>query len=439
MKIMINIFTIISTIIVLLACNENSFAQQYKVRQVTSMMNMKSETTIYVKGMRKRTEGGGYAGMNNNTITIEQCDLQRTITINDKKRLYYIDPFSKATESIVYDDEKTAPQKTVATQTSSKSQKGGIVTMWYNITDTGERKKMYGMTARHVWSTQKIKPSADACMKDSMLMKTDGWYIDLPEFNCPVRYTATNSGGPGIQDCKDKFVTRQSGKGKLGFPLIEKRVMIMGNGVSETSRFETNLETLEFSTAKLDSMLFEIPPGYTATKDINDLYDMMDVTSLQEQYKKENIGEDNKGTNSVGSKTSGVIRIGVLEPTTVQQLSGPDLQEYLISTVKSYNIEAIPVNSTEEARKLNCNFILGSNITEVKGASKLGGFLKAVRNIDPLAVSSYNINAQLILSNVQDSSIRSEKKIVGKFEGTANGATKTALQEGSRALLLELK
>ncbi len=48
------------------------------MRQVTHMSGMKSETTIYVKGMRKRTEGGGFAGMNNPT-TIEQCDLQRTI------------------------------------------------------------------------------------------------------------------------------------------------------------------------------------------------------------------------------------------------------------------------------------------------------------------------------------------------------------------------
>ena len=33
-------------------------AQHYKLRQTSTMMGMKSETTIYVKGMRKRTEGG---------------------------------------------------------------------------------------------------------------------------------------------------------------------------------------------------------------------------------------------------------------------------------------------------------------------------------------------------------------------------------------------
>jgi hypothetical protein len=38
-------------------------AQQYKLRQATTMAGMKSESTIYIKGMRKRTEGGGYMGI----------------------------------------------------------------------------------------------------------------------------------------------------------------------------------------------------------------------------------------------------------------------------------------------------------------------------------------------------------------------------------------
>ena len=67
-------------------------AQQYKLRQVTNMMSMKTESTIYVKGMRKRTESTGMMGMAAPPVTIEQCDLQRTIKINDKKKLYFIEP-----------------------------------------------------------------------------------------------------------------------------------------------------------------------------------------------------------------------------------------------------------------------------------------------------------------------------------------------------------
>ncbi|MBM3415544.1 MAG: hypothetical protein FJY20_03660 [Bacteroidetes bacterium] len=49
-------------------------AQQYKLKQTNSMMGMKSETTIYVKGMRKRTEQGAMMGMPAQPVTIEQCD-----------------------------------------------------------------------------------------------------------------------------------------------------------------------------------------------------------------------------------------------------------------------------------------------------------------------------------------------------------------------------
>jgi len=317
------------------------------------------------------------------------------------------------------------------------SQKGGIVTMFYNITDTGERKKMYGVTARHIWTTQKIKPSPDACIKDSMIIKTDGWYIDLPQFNCPVRYTAMNTGGMGATDCKDKYITRQSGKGKPGFPLIEKRVMIMGNGVSGTSNFETNLETIEFSTAKPDSMLFEIPPGYTLAKDITELQESWDATSIIGNYKN-NIGEENKQLNSASPKTTGGLRIAVLEPASNEQLNISELQSHLVTTFRSYNTEAIAVVSIEEARKHKCDLILDSKIIQVKQSNKVGGFLRAVRNVDPYTSSTYNIEVQFLLSNLADSSTRSQKKVSGKFEGTEHNAVKKSMEEGSRMLLKDL-
>src|SRR5688500_692755 len=175
------------SLVAVLTISHSVEAQQYKLRQVTSMMGMKSESTIYVKGMRKRTEGGSMMGMPNNVVTIEQCDLQRNVKLNDQKKLYYIEPFSKDQEEVIDEDVKPASVKTKPAVAPTSPQKGGTITMWYNITDTGERKKVWGLTARHVWTYQKMKPSPDACaMKDSIIIKTDGWYIDLPQFNCPV-------------------------------------------------------------------------------------------------------------------------------------------------------------------------------------------------------------------------------------------------------------
>jgi len=440
MKIRYNLLLSIGTMLAVVLIGEKASAQQYKVQQTTTMAGMKSETTIYVKGMRKRTEGGGYTGMPNNPITIEQCDLQRTITINDKKKLYFVEPFSKDGEEVVEEEERSSTKNVpVAVHAKTSMRKGGIVTMWYNITDTGERKKMYGLTARRIWTTQKIKPSADACMmKDSMIIKTDGWYIDLPQFNCPVRYGGTNSVKQGTNqlDCKDRFITRRSGKGKLGFPLIEKKTMIMGNG--EASQFETSLQTIEFSTAKLDSMLFEIPAGYALAQSIEDLQDKMDAASLMEKYGNKNKEAVIKQVNPEGPKTAGAIRIGVLEPGGNEQLQTPELQEYLVSTLTADKIEAVTIASVEEAKKYNCDLVLETNFTKVKAAGKIGGFLKAIKNADPSAASSYTIETQLLLSNVPDGTTRFEKRIAGKFEGTADGAAKKALEEGSAALLKEL-
>lgn len=442
------VFGIAASLIFISITTESTAQQQYKLRQVNNTMGMKSESLIYVKGMRKRTEGGGVMGMTTPT-TIQQCDLQRTIKINDKKKLYYIEPFSNEPEEMIDEDQKNPPPvKTKPVVPTSNTQKGGIIYMYYNITDTGERKKMYGFTARHIWTTQKMKPSADACMmKDSMIIKTDGWYIDLPEFNCPIRYRPERSSmqRPQTQqpDCMDKFVSKRSGKGKLGFILEEKRTIIMG-GRAETSNIETSVETLEFTTAKLDSMLFEIPPGYTETKNEADLQDKFDMNAMIDQYKNANPNTiqqvmNGNNNNNANEKRPGVIRIGVYEPQNEGQLQSADLQHYLAGILIGDKIEAIPVSSEEEAKSKKCDYSLATNFTKVKQASKVGGLLKAIKNSDPNAASSFNMSSDITLKNLGDGSVRLQQTIDGKYDGKVDDAAKRVLDEESRLVLKSLK
>lgn len=427
----------IAAFIVLATSNEAN-AQQYKLKQVSTASGMKSETTIYVKGKRKRTEGGGYAGMNSNIVTIEQCDLQRTVKLNDKKKLYYIDPFANDDET---DDVKPAAvKKPVPAKEKTTTKTGGTIYMYQNITDTGERKKMYGFTARHIWTTQKIKPSADACtMKDSMVIKTDGWYIDFPDFNCQVSYSGKNGGyGGGYKpDCMDKFVSKKSGKGKLGFALIETKTMIMG-GVT-TTEFTTSLETLELSTAKLDSMLFEIPPGYTKTENEEDLQDKMDMGAYIKQSSASSSIQTNEAPVLSEQKKAGMTRIAVYQPTGTETLAFPDLQKHLAGALNEDKIEAVAVSSEAEAKKYNCDLLLSTEFTQVKKGSKVGGILKAIKNADPGASTSYNIETNLTLSNIKDGSTRWQKQVSGKFEGQPDDAAKRALEKGSSLILKELR
>jgi hypothetical protein len=427
--------------IVFLFPDERLEAQNYKLRQVTKLMGMNTESTIYVKGMRKRTEAGGMMGMPAPPVEIQQCDLQRTIKINDKKKLYFIAPFVKEEEEIIDEDVKAPVKTKPVTPVTKTTQKGGIIYIYYSITDTGERKKMYGFNARHVWTTNKMKPSPDACnMKDSILIKTDGWYIDLPQFNCPVNYKRQNyqqEENITKPDCKDRFITRRRGKGKLGFPLVETTTIIMGNGEKTTSQFETNLETLELTTAKLDSMLFEIPPGYTETKNEQDLQDKFDAADIINQYKNQNNNDDKPDAND--PKAEGNIRIGVYQPSGGDQINAAELQQYLAGQLNSGKVEAVTVANEEEAKTAGCDYSLTTVFVRIKQGSKVGGLLKAVKNADPNAASSFTIEANMTVKNLSDGSVKTEPRVDGKFEGKIDDAARKAMDDGSRQVLKAIK
>lgn len=418
-----------------------SYAQQYKLKQSTSLMGLKAESTIYVKGLRKRTESGSMMGIPVNP-TIEQCDLQRTITLNLNKKLFFIEPFSKNEEEVIDEDIKIPPKKT--TPVVKTTQKGGTITMYFSIVDTGERKDMYGFNARHIWTNQKIKPSADACsMKDSIQIKTDGWYIDLPQFNCPVRYSSykpTTSGTVEKPDCQDRFITRRSGKGKIGFPLIVKTTMIMGDGSGKTTEFVTNLETLELTSGKLDSMLFEIPPGFTEAKNLEELQEKADYKSMIKEYGKQ-VKDKAADDQLIKEEDNGKTLIGVYIPSGEETLKeyGSSLQNHIVRQLNNSAYAAIIITGPDDAKAKKCQYTLGTEFQRYKQASKVGGLLKAVKNADPGAANSYNIDLSMILTRLADGTTKLTEKVSGKFEGKGDESAKRSLEEACSKLLSDLR
>ena len=436
---------------VFLFLSSPSGAQHYKLSQTGNMMGMKSETTIYVKGMRKRTESSGMMGMEKNLVTIEQCDLQRTVKLNVKKKLYFIEPFSTGKEDEVIDEEDAIRPKSKPFVTPKKNddvvnnQKGGIISMWYSIIDSGERKNMYGFTARHIRTSQKMKPSPDACMmKDSMEIWTDGWYIDLPQFNCPVHYRPSKIQSPQEEKlpptCKDRFVTHRRGKGKLGFPIKETTSYKMGNANPNGGNMDKSIETKELNVVKLDSMLFEIPPGYQEAGSEGDLKDKINpndlIKEMVNQYKNGNL--QNPNINSKDKKP-GIIRIGVFPPTGDDKIQPDMLQLQMIGVLHNNKVEAIAINSDEDARTNNCDFTLHSEFTKIKSAGKLGSILKAIKNINPMVESSFNIAAGLSLNSLADGSMKCQPNVDGKYDGKLDEAAGKALMDGCKDVLKALK
>src|SRR5688572_14646728 len=179
-----------------------------KVKQRITTGGMKMESTRMIKGSRERTEQktemGEASAMFPQIATITQCDLRRKVQLNDRKRLFLIEPLQTAASG-------AAPATPVLDrQPGGPTRQGGTVTMSISARDTGERKTMFGLQARHIITTQEMVSSADSCNGASRSkMEYDGWYVDFSaDFSCPVKLPPQRPGNmearrPG---CTDRFV-----------------------------------------------------------------------------------------------------------------------------------------------------------------------------------------------------------------------------------------
>lgn len=138
---------------------------------------------------------------------------------------------------------------------------GGTLAIWIESTDTGERRQMFGHTARHIVTKERRVPGSGSCSSRSE-SQTDGWYIDysaLPEWRRPrPGMFFVTAGG-----CLDNIEVHRSGA-ELGFPL--KVTTTLHNDLPGMDpKFLTNtssMEVVEFTQAPLDPALFVVPSDF---------------------------------------------------------------------------------------------------------------------------------------------------------------------------------
>ncbi len=423
------------------------FAQNYKIKQTTTLADQKIESTIYVKGSRKRTESGGMMGMGADVATIEQCDLKRTVKVSDKKKQYFIEPFATTSGETVPTTAKTPSAQT------AKVTKGGTLTMTSSINDTGERKQMFGLTARHLKTSMKMESSADACSPTNMQMETDGWYVDLPQFSCPFSMASNPMPyqRPAKSGCQDRTVVKETGGGKLGFPLQLTTSM---NG-GESGGFSQTIETLEFSKATLDDALFNVPASYTLAKQEQDLYGRPDFSAMMKGGQDSDDEDKPKsagikatpppmpGMTMYSPKKPGVKRIGVVAPTNPsgENVSTANLQSYLVQQLSVGNVEAVPVENESDAKMAKCDYILTSDFSKLKqsAASKVGGFLGKVTNTDTSAAKSWDVQIDFLLIALPDGRSATKSKTVTKTSGNVDLVAQTALAMEASAVLAAIR
>ena len=401
-----------------LVCMTTAARADIKIKSKTSFGEQAGvEQTVYIKGKRQRTESVG--GM----ATVVQCDLRRTVQLNDLSKTYMLSLFDGGAGGATVE---AADREARA----SSVRKGGVVTMTYATTDTGERKQMFGYTARRIKTVITTGPSADACSQDKTRMETDGWYIDLNlGFDCYESASASTAPRGPSGGCQDKFRTRQVGNAKLGYPLKVTTTIFDADGKPSSSFTQ---EVVELSQETLAQSLFEIPEGFREVKDARQMYSASAIAAAmssgvddedEEESAKSGrtaVKNDAKGaartpsagitsgrsnttnaggpTNVAGAgvnspaqpKRPGVVRVGLAPARTGSVGEGMDatrLAEAVRNTLASYlsgpTVEVVrlgarlPQQAEAEARAAGCDLVLYATASHRKGGGGgFGGFLK---------------------------------------------------------------
>lgn len=362
-----------------------------------------SENVTYLQGPRQRVE---FPGVTN----IDQCDLKRSVIMNPADKKYRLQP---------YPDAPTATTQSPAPDPSGQA-RGGVITLTTTLTDTLERQTMFGLEARHVKALTVKEASQRACDKSPLKVEVDAWYVDLPEQSVCVRPPAP-APPPPPDACTDRLEARTVGDVKLGFPVKSSTTTTTGEGdkaeVTTTSQSVTELEI-----TRLDKSLFDVPSDYVEAKSTAEVVPAVGSGGLADAV----FGSTADGTSAAAPKKPGVTRIGVLEPVnhTDRTLSGRSMRQDVVMKLNKGSYDALPLAGSspaeieKEAARLQCDYILLTDITDVKTSKSggLGGTLKKVSGGGDKDKQEVKLDYKLFAVGATQS-----PKFTGKSSATAGG------------------
>lgn len=225
------------------------------------------EVTLYLKGVKQRRDfksrqrDGRFATW----AFIDDCARQQFIWLDPVNRVYTVQTGGIPAAAFAAFNEQQFPPARVPPKMK------GTLTETTVFADTGERREMFGFTARRLTSATTWSVAPDAC--DSALgarIETDGWYVDLlhgvdcsPDLSGATPRLFINFAGNACLTRRvlgrHLYRRMQAGDARLGFPLAETMRIYDGRGRVSAE----TVEVTELSTAALDDALFNAPAGYT--------------------------------------------------------------------------------------------------------------------------------------------------------------------------------
>lgn len=377
---------LVSAILILLPL---AAAADSTVKTRNTTMGHSTESTVYIKGSRQRTEGASM-GAGPSFVTIMQCDKKQIITVNPQNNTCMVAPLGDASGG-----------KPAAAESSGAGRKGGTITFTVNTIDTGERQKMLGLTARHIKSIMNAESSPDACSKTNLHSETDGWYVDIaPGLACWTGMTPPPSRGRAA--CQDTVRFKHTGAGHPGYPLKQSTTMQV-----QGQTFTTISEVMELTSKPLEASLFEMPAGCKVVGSYQELMGMGDVTGggpprgrppapppeaavppppPAPEAAPQPAAPPPPASPVVAPKGEGVLRVGVvkIKDSTGQDLPLDNLRVNLMGEITLRQMEAVPLDAdgdpaiAAEAADKQCDYILYTDARQVADPGSGGVTLPAV-------------------------------------------------------------
>jgi hypothetical protein len=320
----------------------------------------RTESVTYLKGTRQRFEFG-------DTILIKQPDEKRTVQISTAASSYLVMP----------DGESAAPIPAADGEGAAKP--AGVVVVTTSITDTGERKTLFGLEARRLKTVVDKQPQPGACDQTKQHVETDGWYVDVPKalaVSGPASAPAAPVGG-----CRDEIKVTQNGDVALaGFPVS----YTMTTPGEEGQPNVVTMEVSELEITTLDAGLFDVPPGLTMASNLREL------SKAVSDANEKKLAAQTAAPVVDGEKKPGVLRVGVPELTnkTGQEADTRALRERLIAELATVKMDAVPMAAAPQSELLQqastrgLDYVLVADVTEMKvGGGRFGGVAKAMSKV----------------------------------------------------------
>ena len=188
----------------------------------------------------------------------------------ERDRVFMLD--LAAREYITYE---TNPRGSTVAMRKPMVDSGGTLKIWIENVDTGERKEIFGHTARHIITREKRIAGPGACSKPS-LTETDGWYIDgsvLPEwrqqkkntFGVVVAAEVSVGSNDKCFNKMDKIEVHRSGV-ETGFPVKITTTLTneitQADGTKRTLSSTWGSEVVELQEGPLELALFDVPRDF---------------------------------------------------------------------------------------------------------------------------------------------------------------------------------